>query len=182
MAGRDEDAPTDAWKALLDPWANARALGDVQAQALRVAGDLVERLARSVDGPEVAADDATNREADGPARPGDASQLVDVWLELLSRIAQVFDGSASPGSTRDDRVDLDLAEDGGGRLRLVAGPPGCSTAAEIWLHNRSAHSLPALCLHAADLLSPAGAPLAASLAFEPARIDGMPARSSRGSR
>jgi hypothetical protein len=151
----------------------------VQAQALRAAGDLVERLARSVDGPEGESDEATDEADERPDRPGDAARLVDVWLEMLSRIARTFDGSA-PDSAQDGRVDVDLLESGGGRLRLVAPPRDRSATAEVWLHNRSAQALPALCLHAGDLRSPAGVPLASSVAFDPARIDAMPARSSRG--
>jgi hypothetical protein len=180
MAGRGEDAPTELWKSLLDPRANARALGDVQAQALRAAGDLVERLAHSVDGPEGESDERTDAAGGGSAPSGDAARLVDVWLEMLSRIASAFDGSASPGSDQNGRVDVDLLASGGGRLRLVATPLERSAAAEIWLHNRSAEPISALCLHAGDLLSPAGVPLVATMAFDPCRIDEMPARSSRG--
>jgi hypothetical protein len=181
MAARGEDAPTEAWWSLLDPRANARALGDVQAQALRAAGDLVERLARSVDGPEDTSDDATDRADEGSPRagPGDAAGLVDVWLEMLSRMARVFDSSRPPGAGQDGHVDLDLLEDAGGRLRLVVRPEH-SAAAEIWLHNRSAQSVSALCLHSGEILSPAGVPVKATVTFEPDRIDGMPPRSSRG--
>lgn len=181
MAARGEDAPTEAWWSLLDPRANARALGDVQAQALRAAGDLVERLTRSVDGPADASDDATDREEDGFARaaPGDAAGLVDVWLEMLSRMARVFDGTAPAGPGQEGRLDLDLLEDRGGRLRVGARPDHAAVA-EIWLHNRSAQALSALCLHAGAFHSPAGVPVKATVTFDPDRIEGMPARSSRG--
>ncbi len=191
MGGRPGDgtgATGTPWAALFDPVANARALGEIQAQALRAAGEVVERLARLSDGSESgpSASDHTETTSDGETPPpGDAANLLEAWIELLQRASKSFSNASGGGSrVRDDErieVDLDtgstnglvrLEVDGSGALRVGI--------AEVWLHNGTADSVGPLTFLGGELRSPDGDPLAATLACDPAHIEVLPGRSSRG--
>ena len=174
------------WASVFDPIANARALGDVQAQGLRAAGELVERLARSVDGTVT----RTARSDDGETAPdgasplsGDAARLLEVWIELLQRASTSFASATGSRAPTDERVEVDL--DAGsvtGVLRLEVDGSGAIRAgtAEAWLHNGTAAPVGPLTLHSGDLRSPDGDLLVGTLAFDPAYLDALPGRSSRG--
>jgi hypothetical protein len=173
------------WASVFDPIANARAFGDVQAQALRAAGDLVERVARSVDGTAdgVARGDGEHADADATSLSGDTARFVEVWVDLLQRAADVFGGSARSRPERGERVEVDLdAGSANGLLQLeLNGSRAMRTGtAEAWLHNGIAAPVGPLTLHGGELRSADGILLDASLGFDPAYIESMPARSSRG--
>ena len=194
MTGRTDDRGGDAgiWASLLDPVANARALGDVQAQALRAAGDLVERLARAVDGPEpdgpasrgsAGSGDEAGPGDDDATMAGDGARLVEAWIEILSRIAQSFGRPARDPSSEERRIDVDLAVGPSGALRLASdGATGQSPSGEAWLHNDSGAPVGPLALRATELVSSDGSPVGAVLSFDPSTIEEMPARSSRGAK
>jgi hypothetical protein len=175
------------WASLLDPIANARALGEVQAQALRAAGDLVERLARAVDGPE---GEATDPDGNGPVpdddrepgATGDGARLLDVWIDMLARVAQTWSRAPHDAASAANRIDLDLAVGPGGRRLVLASDGNDRTAAagELWLHNDSQVAVGPLVPRAADLVSGVGVSLGVGWDFDPPAIDEMPARSSRG--
>jgi hypothetical protein len=137
VGGPDDGVGSARGWGVFDPMANAQALAEVQAQALRAAGDLVERLARTVDGvaTNAQANGATgNAEATSGTSPaGDALRLVETWIELLQRASssftQVMTGAPaaaggqppSPGpqpaaggtpapASPGERVDVDLAD------------------------------------------------------------------------
>ena len=186
----DDDGRHDAgagglpWSSLLDPVANAKALGDVQARGLRAAGELVERLVRSVDGaPETDAapvDDGTD--AASPA--GDASRLLEVWIDLLRRTADSFgrltDRPASgPAERAGAAVDVGTGS-ATGQVRLVVSPKGEGPGAEMWVHNGTAEDLGPVGLHAGELRSADGDRLDAEVTFAPAQLAEVAARSSRG--
>ena len=191
MGGRRDDgtgATGAPWALLFDPVANARALGDIQAQALRAAGEVVERLARLSDGSETRApaDDHDEAVSDGETPPtGDAAQLFEVWIELLQRASKSFTGASSGGSDARDagRIEVDL-ETGAtnGLVRLEVDGSGAVRvgAAEVWMHNGTAESVGPLTILGGELRSPDGDPLAATLACDPAHIVVLPGRSSRG--
>src|SRR5262245_17490523 len=106
MTGPSDGRSSLPWASLLDPVANARALGDIQAQALRAAGELVERLAAAADEASAArpASAAGGPTSDGSPRPtGDASRLIDAWVEMLQRVSSSF-GGATPGGSRPQAV------------------------------------------------------------------------------
>jgi hypothetical protein len=52
--------------------------------------------------------------------------------------------------------------------------------AEVWLHNDTAERIGPISLHCGELRSPEGDLLPVAIAFEPARMTELPARSSRG--
>lgn len=174
------------WSSLLDPVANAKALGDVQARGLRAAGELVERLVRSVDG-ERAAEGAAP--ADGGAEPGaaptgDASRLLEVWIDLLRRTADSFGRltdrpAGGPAAHAGAAVDVGTGA-ATGRVRLVVSPTGEGPPAELWVHNGTAVDLGPIGLHAGELRSTAGDRVDAVVTFDPAQLHDVPARSSRG--
>jgi hypothetical protein len=193
MGGRPGDgtgATGRPWASLFDPVANARALADIQAQALRAAGEVVERLARLSDGSETRspADGNAGTASDGDTPPArDAANLLEAWIELLQRASKSFTGASSGergSNARDDeRVEVDLDTDSTTALvRLEVDGSGAVRVgtAEVWLHNGTAESVGPLTFLSGELRSPDGDPLAATLACDPAQIDVMPARSSRG--
>ena len=189
MGGRPGDgtgATGSPWASLFDPVANARALGDIQAQALRAAGEVVERLARLSDGSESRppASDHAESTSDGDTPPsGDAANLLEAWIELLQRASESF-ANASGSDTRDDqRVEVDLdsgSTDGLVRLEVDGSGAIRVGTAEVWLHNGTADSVGPLTFLSSELRSPDGDTLAATLACDPAHIDVLPGRSSRG--
>jgi hypothetical protein len=176
------------WASLFDPVANAQAFADVQAQGLRAASELIERLARSVDGDESAPTEATadkGGEQDGEsatAPSSDAARLIEVWIELLQRASTSF-ARTSGRSASNPRLEIDL-ETGSGpsRLRLDVDSAGSLTAgpAEVWLHNGTPAALGPLALRCGDLCAPDGETLAAELVCDPTALAELPARSSRG--
>jgi len=146
-----------------DPIAGGmRAVADIQAEGLRAAGELLERVLRT--------------EPDAPAaRPrasaGAASALLDAWIELLRRTVDVL----APGP---DGAAVTVAVDAAGvgpQVRLNGA------SAEVWLHNATPRAVGPLALHCGPLTGPEGAPLeGAGVRFDPAEIDVLPGRSSRG--
>ena len=102
---------------MLDPAANARALGEIQRRGLRAAGDLVDRLIGAVDGdkrdnPATAGDGADDRvdapdEANGStARPAGSAggsiagsppaDLLQLWMDVFQRGLQAMAAMARP--------------------------------------------------------------------------------------
>lgn len=182
------------WASLLDPKANARALAEVQAMGLRAAGDLVERLVRSVDGepdPSV----AERVEGDDDSRPdadsGEIAGLVQVWMDFLRQTAESFgrvNGRAQPGGSPEDeaeeraaRVDLSLGTSTG-RVQFTVAADGTTVGdpAEVWLHNGTGTPVGGLALRCFELRTSHGAALAATVGFDPPAIVELPPRSSRG--
>jgi hypothetical protein len=168
---RRREGPTGdrAWAAAFD--ANLRALGEVQRRGLLAAGDLVERLVAAVDG-----DGEGRHGPDADERQqGDLEGVVDLWADLVKRSLRALTpvpGDGHPSTTTLDITDPSTA----GTLRLAAEHAG----AEVWLHNGTAEDLGRLALHHGELRSHDGTALAAALRFDPAELDSLPARSSRG--
>ena len=149
---------------------------------------MVERLARLSDGSETRAPAEDNGEtaSDGETPPtGDAAHLLEVWIELLQRASKSFaNASGSASDARDDErieVDLDTGSTNG-LVRLEVDGSGAirGGTAEVWMHNGTAESVGPLTFLSGELRSPDGDPLAATLACDPAHIDVLPGRSSRG--
>jgi hypothetical protein len=183
MAGPSGGRNSLPWASLLDPLANARALGDIQAQALRAAGDLVERLAAAADESRLSGAPSRERRPDDAASTnGDAAQLVDAWIEMLRRVSTQVAGSAAGGADR-ERAEIDIGGGGpGAGLRLVVNESGekPSDDAEVWLHNGTTTGFGPLSLRVGGLWSPGGTLLDATIECDPPCVDELPPRSSRG--
>jgi len=145
---------------LFDPVAGMRAMVDIQAEGLRAASDLLERVL----------------EPDQRAR--DYAGLVDAWAELLQRVAA---GLAPRGETGRVTIPVDSAAVGP-PVRLVLEDPGQpeGTAGEIWLHNGTSAAVGPLALRCGALSAPGGEALDARVGFDPAEVPLLPPRSSRG--
>jgi hypothetical protein len=150
-----------------DPVAGMRAVADIQAEGLRAAGDLLERMLRS--------------EPDAPIpRPrsagGELSGLVDAWADLMRRTVAAL---AAPGEP--DALTAAVDADGAGpqvRLALNRAPEGAE--AEVWLHNGTFGAVGPLVLRCGPLSDADGTVLdGASVSFEPPEVELLPPRSSR---
>jgi len=116
---------------MLDPAANARALGDIQRRGLRAAGELVDRLVGAVDGERHAPQPTTvgptgmqgpaDADSDDGTPPGSyrasgtsspTSDLVQVWVDLFRRGLQAVTettargGALMPGGAQTATADL----------------------------------------------------------------------------
>ncbi len=182
MNGQGDDAdpdPTRAGETTFDPMAAARAIGGVQAQALRAAGDLVERLTQLVDGPS---SDSETKEAspeDGPR--SESARLVDLWAEMLGRVSRGFDGTGNGARRAADRFEIDLvAEPVRGALDIEYDRSTSSGSAEIWITNRTDRPLRRLTVVVGQMITSSGVAIEVSARCAPAVVGAMPPRSSRG--
>jgi hypothetical protein len=164
-----ESGPGRSIPLSFDPVAGMRAVADIQAEGLRAAGDLLERILRS--------------EPDGPgprqgSPAGDYTALVDAWTDLLRRTVA---GLAQPDRPGAVTVGVD-ASGVGPPLRLaVPGPESAGdVAAEVWLHNGTRSAAGPLALRCGQLSDAGGAVLdGADVRFDPPEVAQLPPRSSR---
>jgi hypothetical protein len=151
-----------------DPLAGMRAVADVQAEGLRAASDLLERILRS--------------EPDAPdARPrsgtGGMSALVEAWTDLLQRTVAALAGE--PGEPGALTVAID-ASGAGPQVRLAVDETGAGDATEVWLHNGTFSAVGPLALRCGPLSDVDGTVLdGADVRFEPNEVELLSARSSR---
>jgi hypothetical protein len=146
-----------------------RAMADIQAEGLRAAGDLLERVLGTESGPQ----------SKGPASPeSEYAAMVDAWIEVLRR---TFAGLAQPPPG--EAVTVPVEANGiGPPLRLSLGPASDQDArsAEVWLHNGSQSPVGPVIFRCGDLCDSQGAVLeGADVRFEPAQVEPLPGRSSR---
>jgi hypothetical protein len=150
-------------RAAFDPVASARAVAEIQAEGLRAAGELLDRVL----GAEPDAGPGPPRRPPG----GEATALVDAWLDLVRRMVDALARPDAPGA-------ITVAVDGSGvgpQVRLDGAPT------EVWLHNGTPRAVGPLALRCGPLTGPDGAALdGARVRFDPAEIDVLPGRSSRG--
>jgi hypothetical protein len=163
--GRDGPGrPTRAF----DPIAGMRAVADIQAEGLRAAGELLERVLGSEP-------DGGGPRARTPV--DDYGALAAVWTELFRRFAEAM---TLPG--RPDAVTVAIDTPGAGpQVRLVLrGPDDTdSGVTEIWLHNGTFSAAGPVALSCGELCDSDGEVLAAGVQFEPRQVPLVPARSSR---
>ena len=182
MNGQGGDAdpdPTGAGEATFDPIAAARAIGGVQAQALRAAGDLVERLTQLVDGPS--SDSETTEASPEDGARSESARLVDLWAEMLGRVSRGFDGTGNGRRRAVDRFEIDLgAGPVLGALDIEYDHSTSSGRAEVWVTNRSDRPFPPLTVVVGPMLTSSGSAIEVSTRCDPAVVDAMPPRSSRG--
>ncbi len=176
------------WASVFDPVANARALEQIQRRGLRAAGDIVDRLVAVVDGAREH-DVTTNGDGAPTAPTANGADPFGIWADLMTQTLQAMsrlgvpDG-ASPQQPTGGPVWVDVVSGRGSGAFVLALDSGAEkepAAGELWLHNASEHAVGPLRLHVGELRSPEGATLASSaVSVDPASIDGLPARSSRG--
>jgi hypothetical protein len=194
MPERAENANSSAglpWAFVLDPAANAAALGDVQRRGLEAARRLVDRAIAG-------SDHTTNARSDRPdrgnhpgqeAQPGDPLlELIRCWTELtaqvLGKLAEGGDGRRSTGTDRASAatVAVDGSDHGGAvQLRLAVDNDGrLSAGSEFRLSNPSDRPIGPLSLHIDDLHAPDGSKLpGAFVQFDPPVIEELAPGSSR---
>lgn len=150
-----------------DPVAGMRAMADIQAEGLRAASEILERVLEPPhDGPR--APDGT------PER--DYSALVDAWAELLQRVAA---GLARPAESSAVTVPVEAGAVTA-PLRLVVNEEEPRAEAEVWLHNGTATAVGPLSLRCGPLTGPDGALLEdVAMHFDPTEVALLPERSSR---
>lgn len=151
-----------------DPVAGVRAVADIQAEGLRAAGELLERMLGS--------------EPHGPGRrsrapAGDYGALVDAWTDLLRRLVG---GSEPPGQPGAVTVAVD-STGAGPEVRLALSADGAGgSVAEVWLHNGTFSAVGPLALRCGQLSDSGGTVLdGADVCFAPGEVALLEARSSR---
>ena len=152
-----------------DPVAGMRAMADIQAEGLRAASELLERMLGSDrDGP--------GRRSRSPER--DYAAVVDTWADLLQRIAA---GLARPGQAGAVTIPVDSSTVGAPvRLALDQSTSSDGAVAEVWLHNGTTSSVGPLALRCGPLTAPDGTVLdGVHVRFEPRELELLPPRSSR---
>jgi hypothetical protein len=152
-----------------DPVAGMRAAADIQADGLRAASELLERMLGS------------HRDSPGPRSRSperDYTALVDAWADLLQRIAAGLAQPVQPGP-----VTIPVDSSGVGppvRLALGESESAEDAAAEVWLHNGTSSAVGPLALRCGQLTAYDGSVLdGAQVGFEPGEIEPLPPRSSR---
>lgn len=169
-----------------DPAAGVRLLGEIQAEGLRAAGALVDRLVHLVDGartaePDPDADPTTEAPA-GPAGVDMGAVLpwFDLWRDLVERTADTVQRLRTTGDgTGEFRVDVDGGHEPVRTLTVAVGADGRG-AVEMWLHNGTATDHAVLVPGCGPLTGPDGTPALLEVEFDPPKVDGLPSRSSRG--
>ena len=161
---------------LFDPVAGMRAVADIQAEGLRTAGELLERVLGS----------EPDRSGPRPPRPaGDYTALVDAWVDLIRRTVA---GVAEPSPR--GAVTVPVGSNGVGplvRLELQRPKSGdgaeadsSNSVAEVWLHNGTSSPVGPLSLRSSALTDSDGTTLeSAYVRFDPPEVPLLPARSSR---
>jgi hypothetical protein len=169
---QDESDGNDRRRArtLFDPVAGMRAMADIQAEGLRAASELLERVLQPSDNGSPARARPTEREY---------SALADAWVELFQQFAAGVGRLAESGS-----VTIPIDGSGSGPLVRFALEPSAEVVgatAEVWLHNGTAVAAGPLALRCGSLTAPDGTALeGVEVRFDPAEVALLPPRSSRG--
>jgi hypothetical protein len=157
-AERKRDAKRSA--SVFDPVAGMRVMADIQAEGLRAASELLERVVRSEP-------DGNGRRPRSPA--GDYMALVEAWAELTQRFLEGL-APDGPGTVT---VDVD-AKRVGPAVRV-----GLEEPAEVWLRNGTSSSVGPLVLSCGDLRNSKGKRLkGAKVRFKPRKLGSLEAGSS----
>lgn len=170
-----------------DPALGVRLLGEIQAEGLRAAGALVDRLVHLVDGPHAAPDSEGDPTADATAPTGPAGvdmgavlPWFDLWRDLVERTSDTVQRfRATDTGTGEVRVDLDGSLAPTRALAIEVGPDG-DGAGEMWLHNGTTTDRGELVPQCGPLSGIDGTALTCDVGIDPPKIDGLPSRSSRG--
>jgi hypothetical protein len=152
-----------------DPVAGMRAVADIQAEGLRAASELLERMLGS------------DRDGPGQGSPSperDYRALVDAWADLLQRVAA---GLAQPGQAGAVTIPIDSSTVGAPvRLALDESNTTEGAVAEVWVHNGTPFAVGPLALRCGQRTAPDGTVLdRVHVGFEPDEIELLPPRSNR---
>jgi hypothetical protein len=141
-----------------------RAMADIQAEGLRAASELLERILRS---------EPDGHESRSSRSTSDYAALVDAWADLLRRIAAGLAQPVEPGP-----VTVPVDSTGVGPLVSLTLPDSEST--EVWLHNGTFSAVGPLFLRCGPLSASDGTVLdGAEVSFDPPEMAALPPRSSR---
>lgn len=184
--GGEQDPTGTAGPPPFDPVAGAKLLGEIQAEGLRAAAALVERVVHLVDGPHAtpasdSEDDAQS--SDGPPTVADGVlPWFDLWSDLVGRTSETlqrFRGADAGPSGDGVRIGIDgsLAP---ARALVVSVGSTRHGQGEMWLHNGTAEDQGELVPRCGPLSDVHGNVLEGDVEIDPAKIDGLPSRSSRG--
>lgn len=143
-------------------------MADIQAEGLRAASALLERMLGSERAPN-----GDQRESP----PDDYAALIDAWTELTRRfIGALAENGPMGGMT------VSLQSDGvAQRVRLVHEPAQPDdTGTDVWLHNGTTSEVGPLVFRCSDLSDSEGSVMAgAEVRFDPPEMEPLPSRSSR---
>lgn len=185
--GGEQDSTGRAGSLPFDPVLGAKLLGEIQAEGLRAAAALVERVVHLVDGPM--ATPATDREEDASSSDGppatDMSAVLpwfDLWSDLVGRTSETLQRfrGADAGPAGDGvqiGVDGSLAPS---RPLVLSLGPSHRGQGEMWLHNGTSEDHGELVPRCGPLSDVQRNVLEGDVEIDPAKIDGLPSRSSRG--
>jgi hypothetical protein len=148
-------------------------MADVQAEGLRAASDLLERVLE----PDRQAP-AELSPSPSPLSERDYAGLVDAWVELLKRVSA---GLAPPADAGRVMISVDSAAVSPPVRLVLEGPDQVDgTAGEVWLHNGTSAAVGPLALRCGALSAAGGEVLDARVRFDPVEVPLLPPRSSRG--
>jgi hypothetical protein len=155
-------------------------LGEIQAEGLRAAGALVERLVHLVDGsfvtPDAGSDDSSSTSAGpGAEYAGAILPWFELWRDFIERTSDTFQQFSTSGV----QVGIDRSHTPAHPLVIALERDGRGQG-EMWLHNGTAVDQGALAPQCGALSDPDGNVLECDVDFDPPKIDGLPSRSSRG--
>lgn len=150
-------------------------MADIQADGLRAASDLLDRM--------LGADRGSAPPPREPPPDSSSKALLDAWLDMLQRIAT---GLSRPAE-RDGALTVSLDSAGvGPALRLeLGGSSGASdeSSVEVWLENGAPSAIGPLTLRSGPLTDADGELLAeVEVRFEPGELEPLPPRSARAVR
>lgn len=185
--GGEQDPTGRAGSPPFDPVLGAKLLGEIQAEGLRAAAALIERVVHLVDGPQ--ATPTTDSEEDAPPSDGPSATEMgavlpwfDLWSDLVGRTSDTLQrfrrAEAGPAG---DGVQIDI--DGSlapTRPLVVSVGPTHHGQGEMWLHNGTSEDHGELVPRCGPLSDVHGHVLGGGVEIDPAKIDGLPSRSSRG--
>jgi hypothetical protein len=164
----------------------AKLFGEIQAEGLRAAGALVERLVHLVDGPHVApvTGDSDEERSNGDDS-GEAGAIVpwfELWRDLMERTLdalQRLQGATAGPSGEGVQVGIDGSLAPTHPLAVVLEAGGIEQG-EMWLHNGTPSDQGELVPQCGPLSDAYGNVLDCDVDINPPKIDGLPSRSSRG--
>lgn len=172
-----------------DPVRGAALFGEIQAEGLRAAGVLVERLIHLVDGSPT---DGQDRAADPMGEPtpahghtnpelGAILPWFELWRDLVERTSETLQRFGGAGSSPDgDHVRVGIHGSLTPVRPLTISVDSEQGQGEMWLHNGTPTDHGALVPQCGPLCDSDGNRLECEVEIDPPKIDGLPARSSRG--
>ena len=175
-------------KAPFDPALGARILAEIQAEGLRAAGALVERLVHLVDGPQQDAPRAApgvatdSGAASSPIDMGAVQPWFELWRDLAERTSETlqrFQGAGTGPSGEGIQLEVDGSLVPAHPLVVTIGPNGRG-AGEMWLHNGTAEDHGKLVPRCGPLNGPNGNALNCAVTIDPPQADTLPSHASRG--